>query len=141
MIEEQSQPEKQKPRGYTAYWIVIFALTIVIGISLILFAQTDVGFGIASLAIILLFEYAAYYGRVKPSLTLNRIMYILIGVPLGFVIWIAFWMLIMRQVYPQGGKSLSVVVLSIIGCYAVAFLIGDLIGRLRHYKGPEQYQV
>jgi uncharacterized membrane protein len=66
-------------------------------------------------------------------------MYILIGVPLGFVIWILFWMLVMRQVYPQGASSWLIVVLSIIGCYAVAFVIGDLIGKARHYKGPEQY--
>ena len=139
MSEQQSK--KQRPRWYTAYWIVIIALTTVIGFILILFRQTNFEFGILSLVIILLVEFAAYYVRVKPSLTLNRIMYIMVGVPLGFVIWISFWMLIMRQIYPQGSKSWTIVILSIIGCYAVAFLIGDLVGRLRHYKGPEQYQL
>jgi uncharacterized membrane protein YjjB (DUF3815 family) len=27
------------------------------------------------------------------------------------------------------------------GCFAVGGLIGNLIGKLRHYKGPGQYQL
>ena len=67
-------------------------------------------------------------------------MHILMGVPIGFVLWFISWLLVVKAVYPQAGQDLAAVILSLIVCFGIGALIGDSIGRLRHYKGPEQYQ-
>ncbi len=73
-------------------------------------------------------------------MTLNRIMYILIGFPLGFVLWFIAIFTVERTFYPQAANDVLVFVGSMIICIGIGCLVGDFIGRLRHYKGPEQYQ-
>jgi hypothetical protein len=130
---------KSKPKWWTIYWIIIVVVTIIIGVTLPIIQHIPLQNAVLYLSLALVAEGIAYYGRLKPSINLTRIMYILIGVPLGSVFWFFLWMVIIRQIYPQAAENDLIVVLSIIGCYIAGFVIGDLIGRFRHYKGPEQY--
>jgi hypothetical protein len=90
--------------------------------------------------IFLFFEGLVDYARLKPSIKLNRVMYILMVVPIGFVLWLISWLLVVKVVYPRAGQDLAAVILSLIVCFDIEALIDDFIGRLRHYKGPGQYQ-
>jgi hypothetical protein len=141
MNEEQSKQQKQKPRWYTPYWIVIFALTIIIGVSALILRQTSLQIGIGFLIVALVAEYVAYRGRVKPSLSLNRFMYILIGVPIGFILWLIVWNISLSAFGRGINEDFILAFGSIAICLLIGGFIGDFIGRLRHYKGPQQYQI
>jgi hypothetical protein len=132
--------QKTKPRWWTSYWVVIFLATIVLGVTLPVLSQVPIEKAALYLIVALIFEGLAYYGRVKPSINLNRIMYILIGVPMGFILWYFSWFFVIRSLRPQAGQDFALVILSLIVSFAIGGFIGELIGRLRHYKGPEKYQ-
>jgi hypothetical protein len=130
-----------KPKWWNLYWIVIFASTIIVGVTLPIFQQIPWETALVCLCLVLVFEGLAYYGRVKPSITLNRFMYILMGVPIGFVLWFILALFNRAIVFGSGvdGNPVNFIV-SLSICFGVGAVIGDLIGRARHYKGPEQYQ-
>ncbi len=135
-----NQKSERKPKWWTTYWLLIILVTILIGITLPITRHISVETAATYMIIILIFEGLAYYARVKPSIKLNRLMYILIGVPVGFVLWFISWFTLIRPMYPQAGQDLTLVIISLIACFGVGAIIGDSIGRVRHYKGPEQYQ-
>jgi hypothetical protein len=138
-MSERKSP-KRKPRWWTAYWLIIVVATVIIGVALPITRNVPVETAAFYLIVILIFEGLAYYARVKPSISLNRVMYILLGAPIGFVLWFISWFFVVRVMYPQAGENLAAVLISLIVCFGIAFVIGDLIGKARHYKGPEQYQ-
>jgi len=140
MTNQPSEKQLSKPRWFTPYWILIFILTIIIGLWLLAANYVPIEKGATTLIIILIFECLAYYARTKSSISLNRIMYILMGAPIGFVLWYMSWLLIVREMYPKAGEDLTVVIISMLICFSIGALIGDFIGRLRNYKGPEPYQ-
>ncbi len=63
-------------------------------------------------------------------------MYILLGVPIGFVLWFLI-MLLSNSILGEVNDVIFIAILGI--CFVIGCFIGDLIGRTRHYKGPEQY--
>ena len=135
MTDQPSEEQVSKPRELTPYWITMFVLTIATGVALLLFSDMPIEIVIASVIFALILEITAYYGRIKTSITLNRGMYILSGLPVGFVLWYIACLLFSRIM-----TDLTFFVLSLVVCISIGVLIGDCIGRLRNYKGPEQYQ-
>jgi hypothetical protein len=139
----ENQPEekssKSEPRWWKPYWIALFIMTIVVGVTLPFFVHFPLEKAVTYIALTLIVEGIAYYGRVKQSIGLNRIMYILLGVFIGGVIWIisAFFL---SRIFTQGPNEDVAIVVSLVVCFGLGALIGDLIGRARHYKGPKQYQ-
>ncbi len=131
---------KPRPKWWFSYWIAIVVATIIIGVTLPILRNIPWDRAVLYLAATLAIEALAYYARLKPSMTLNRIMYILIGFPLGFVLWFIAIFTVERTFYPQAANDVLVFVGSMIICIGIGCLVGDFIGRLRHYKGPEQYQ-
>lgn len=129
-----------KPVWWNRYWIAVVIVTIIIAVTLPILRQVPWETAAIILLTALIFEGLAYYGRTKPSIQLNRIMYLLIGVPVGFVIWFISWFFIVRVAFPHSGENLGLVIISLVICFGIGALIGDLIGKTRHYKGPEQYQ-
>jgi hypothetical protein len=113
--------------------------TIVIGITLPFRESISWEQAIILLAFFLVVEGIAYYARVKVSIRLNRVMYILLGAPIGFVLWLIAATFLSR-IYTQGLSEDIAIIVSLAVCFGIGALIGDLIGRARHYKGPEQYQ-
>lgn len=138
-MSDQKSP-KTKPRWWTPYWLAIVITTVIIAVTLPIIRRVPWETAAITLLVVLIFEGLAYYARVKPSVNLNRVMYILMGVPIGFVLWFISWLFVVKAMYPQAGQDLATVILSLIVCFGIGALIGESIGRVRHYKGPEQYQ-
>jgi hypothetical protein len=131
---------KPKQKWVKPYSIIIAAATIIIGITLPFTQNITLGAAILILILALVVEGLVHYVRFLPSLTLNRGTYILIGIPIGFVIWLdltAFYISINRWV----NENFIIIFGSLAACLGIGALIGDLIGKLRKYKGPEQYQI
>lgn len=139
MSEVKTQVSKPKPRWWTPYWIIIVIATIVLGITIPFFSQIPLERAVIYLVIALVAEGIAYYGRVRPSISLNRVMYILLGAPIGFVLWFIS-MLFLSRIYTQGRSEDVAIIVSLVVCFGIGALIGDMIGRIRHYEGPKQYQ-
>jgi hydrogenase/urease accessory protein HupE len=137
--EVKTQASKSKPRWWTPYWIAIVISTIVLGIIIPLISHIPLETAVIYLVIALVFEGIAYYARVRPSISLNRAMYILLGVTIGGFLWLVS-MIFLSRIYTQGLSEDVVIVIILIVCLGIGALIGDTIGRLRDYKGPEQYQ-
>ena len=133
--DKSSNPE---PSWWKPYWIIIAIATIVVGLTLPFARGMSWEQAIALLVFFLVIEGIAYYARVKISNRLNRIMYILLGVPIGFVLWL-MPLYFLSRIPPQGVKDIALIV-SIAVCFGIGALIGDLIGKARNYKGPRQYQ-
>jgi hypothetical protein len=141
MSENQTEDKisKPEPRWWKPYWIILVIATIVIGITLPFRQGISWEQAIILLAFFLVVEGIAYYARVKVSIRLNRVMYILLGAPIGFVLWLVAATFLSR-IYTQGFSEDIAIIVSLAVCFGIGALIGDLIGRARHYKGPEQYQ-
>jgi hypothetical protein len=132
--------QKPKPKWFTPYWIVIFVSTIIVlGIVIPVFGHISFERAIFYLAIALLLEGLGLYVRVKvPSVRTNRVMYIvLFGAFFGCWFSIASIGFLSSMGFHEINEY---VIITWAGCFALGGLIGDLIGKIRHYKGPEQYQ-
>lgn len=135
----EAKTNTSKPRWWKPYWITLVIVTIILGVIVPFFMHVSFEKAATYLILALIAEGIAYYGRVRPSISLNRIMYILLGAPIGFVLWIisaAF----LSGIYAQGPSEDVAIIVSLAVCFGLGALIGELIGRARHYKGPEQYQ-
>jgi len=130
---------KNKPKWWTVYWIIIIVITIIIGVTLPFFEHIPLERATLYLCLALVAESIAYYGRVKPSVSLNSVMYILIGVPIGFILWLSLWNISLNVFGRWINEDFVLVFGSLAICFLIGGIIGDFIGRLRNYKGPEQY--
>jgi hypothetical protein len=131
-----------KPKWFTPYWIVIFVSTIiVVGIIIPYFGHIPLDKTVFYLTMSLLALGFGYYIRVKPSTTLNRLIYI--GL-LGFVIGCAFWFvslfiaLISVSNRTESTDNVIFIVITSLS-FTLGPLVGYIIGKARHFKGPEQY--
>ncbi len=134
-----SKPAIQ-PRWWKPDWISLVLVTIVFGALSPLLLGTPLINSLFYTGLAVAMEGVAYYGSVKQSLKLNRTMYILLGVPIGFVLWYISWLLIMRNIFPNVEENIALGILSLALCYGIGALIGDLVGKIRNYRGPERYQ-
>jgi hypothetical protein len=131
---------KPKPKWFTPYWIALFLSTaIIVGVLPLVFGHQSIESVIFYLAVALSIEGLAVYVRIKPpSKTTNRIMYIvLFGACFGC--WFSIAAIVVLSHY--GFREIDAVVITVwTGCFVLGGLLGELIGRMRHYKGPQQYQ-
>ncbi len=126
------------PKWFIPYWIAIFVLTIILGaVVLPFFQHVPIENAIFITVVFLLFLTLAFYDRIKPlSQNKNRIIYIgLVGAAIGCWLSIAAIAFISRIDSQIDVFTVSVLV----GCFIIGGIIGDLIGKARHYKGPAQY--
>jgi hypothetical protein len=92
---------------------------------------------VGGVALTLLMVGIAYYIRVRPSLKVNRAIYILVGItPIGFILWM-FWAVsgIGRWITEMAGPGSSLLISWAI-CYGIGAFIGDWIGKRRNYRLP-----
>ena len=78
----------------------------------------------------------AYYIRVRPFITVNRVVYICLGIGIGWVMWVIFvvsgiglWVTDALGVWPS-------LIIGFAVPYTVGALIGDRIGKRRNYQLP-----
>jgi hypothetical protein len=130
---------EKKPKWWRVYWATIVVLTILAGLTLTITASVPFQEAVFLTTLALLALALAYIIRVKQSLALNRIIYIIfIGIPIGGTLWLT---LLLTHSFGLGtNQNLPLIISSIIVCFSVGSIIGDLIGRSRGYKGPEKYQ-
>jgi hypothetical protein len=127
----------EKPRWWRPLWIVTVLGIIVFGVLASLIFYVPLERAILGLVFSFLCVGAAYYIRVRPSLKVNRVVYICLGCGISFVLLVV--------VYGVSGlgswvtDTLGVWPSLIIG-YAVFVpiggLIGDWIGKRRNYQLP-----
>ncbi|MCW4017421.1 MAG: hypothetical protein NWF00_01850 [Candidatus Bathyarchaeota archaeon] len=79
----------------------------------------------------------AYYIRVRPSIQVNRALYILLGItPLGFSIWMAFALSGLGRQLTNAIGALPSLLIGWAVCLSVGAVIGNWIGRRRGYRLP-----
>ena len=133
---------KSKPRWWTPYWIVLVVAIIIIGVVIPVFLNFNVERSILISGLFLFVLGLAYYVRVKPSIIINRIVYIVgFGFLFGTIIWMFLyasgffkWMVNAFSLIEDEGVALSLVL-----CFGIGAILGELFGKHRNYKGPEQY--
>lgn len=139
-LAHDGQP-KPKPKWFTPYWALLIVLTIiVVGVVIPFFGHQSLEKAAVYTAAALLVIGLDIYIRVKPSVTINKVMYV--GV-LGFVIGCLFWfagLIIATVTLPRTEATADwlFVVLTALS-FTLGPLLGYLIGKARHFKGPEQY--
>jgi hypothetical protein len=134
-----SASTKKGSRWFRPYWLFLFVSTIVfVGIIIPIIGHVPFEKAAIYLVLTLLMIGFSYYIRVKPpSVKTNRIIYIFL-----FSIFLGSWFVIGSLIVlsRMGFHDIDAFVIFVwVFCYVLGGFIGDLIGRLRHYKGPQPY--
>jgi hypothetical protein len=88
-----------KPRWWKPLWIGVILSAIALGVSGYLLWQVPLERTVGGLALTFFCIGIAYYIRVRPSMKVNRAIYILLGIsPIGFVLWISYMSTVGRYV-------------------------------------------
>jgi hypothetical protein len=129
------ETKKPKPRWWKPYWIVLLLVTIALGFAYYLFLHVPLERAIGLLVFAVLCIGIAYYIRAKPSMKINRAIYILLGIsPIGFGLSMAWAFTIGRYItnfLGRWGFFVGLIVPCIIGA-----VIGDWIGKKVNYRIP-----
>jgi hypothetical protein len=126
-----------KPRWWKPLWIAVLLTTIASGVVGYFLLHVAVGRAVSAVALTFVCIGIAYYIRVRPSMRVNRAIYILLGVsPIGFGLWILYavsgigrWLTTHLGVWPS-------LVIGFTMPYIIGAFIGDWIGRRRNYRLP-----
>jgi hypothetical protein len=124
-----------KPRWWNAVWIGTVLAIIASGIIFYFTFHTTLERLILEFFLIFLCVGIAYYIRIKPSIRINKIVYVLLGIsPFGFSLSVGYAFFIGRYVtgWLMGWFNIIVTV----GILITGGLIGDWIGRRRNYQLP-----
>jgi hypothetical protein len=111
------------------YWFALFLVTLFIGITLPIYQNTPVESAALYTVLALIGEGIAYYGQTRPSIKLDRLMYILMGLCIG----LALWLIIIQFVW----RNDVLFLFSLIVCSVMGALIGDRAGRKVNYEKPK----
>lgn len=140
-------PDQERPpqdmRLFKA-WFVLIVANIVITILMGYFLRIPIERQAIILTILLLSSGFAYYIRIRPSKSGNRAFFIAVGVlSIGFVLWFIVTSILLFsglcwQIVSSTGNIGDdfVVFTTLILCWIVGGIIGDLIGRKRNYIIP-----
>ncbi len=130
--------EAPRPRWWRPLWLAVLVMT-AISIAVSFFIQRvplEIVLGAAALTFLMI--GIAYYIRIRPSMKVNRAIYIWIGItPIGFGLWIVFIVLsgvglfLTTHLGPGPGLIVGLIVPLTIGAF-----IGDWIGKRRNYRLP-----
>jgi len=140
---ESSNPKlpKPKPKWFTPYWFALFVSTIILGsIILPIFGNQSLDRAIPYTVIALMILGLGYYARVKPSMTLNKLVYIgLVGSFIGCVLWFTGLIIAILSLPRTEAVENTLFIFLTTMSFTVGPIIGYFIGKARNFKGPEQY--
>ncbi len=89
--EEEGNAESSKPRWWKPLWIVTAILMVGWGVFSYFFLHSDFVRIVIYEIIFFIVLGIAYYIRVKPSINVNKAIYIALGItPIGFGLWILY---------------------------------------------------
>ena len=123
-----------KPSWWKPLWIVSALGIVISALVLFLIGYTALERIILGVVFAFLCLGVAYYIRVRPSITVNRVVYIGLGIGIGWVMWVIY---VVSGIGRWVNGTLGVWPDLIIGfavLYTVGALIGDRIGKRRNYK-------
>jgi len=126
-----------KPSWWKPLWIVTVLGIIISGVISFFIFYVPLERAILGLVLAFLCVGVAYYIRVRPSMKVNRAIYILLGIsPIGFSLWIVLavsglgrWLTNMVGAFPS-------LIIGWVVCFGIGALIGDWIGKRRNYQLP-----
>jgi len=132
----ETKVSKPKPWWWKPYWIIIVIATIALALALPSFTDVPIERAIIGLVPTFLCVGFAYYIRVRPSLKLNRALYILLGItPIGFVLWI-ICVFVFNRLTARTSGTWPFILFFFVVCFGLGALIGDWIGKRRGYVLP-----
>lgn len=133
----EEKKELSKPKHWKGYWIAVI-ITYIGTIITLLFFQTNIIQILVWGLIIGIALGSAYYIRIKPSLKINKILYILLGFsPIGFGLWLLYMFTGMsRFLVSLGSWYIQLNILIMISIFVIGGLIGNWIGKKRDYRLP-----
>jgi hypothetical protein len=131
------ETKKPKPRWWKPLWITTLLLTIVSGFLIYFLLSVSLERTVSAVAFTFFCIGIAYYIRAKPSVKVNRAIYILLGIsPIGFGLWILYVLSgIGMFITTHFGTWVSLIIGFTLP-YAIGAFIGDWIGKKRNYQLP-----
>ena len=124
-----------KPIWWKPLWIATLLLTLVTGVIGYFILHVPIERATSALVLAFVCIGIAYYIRVKPSIRVNRALYILLGItPMGFALSVAYVLVIGRYMTDWLGGWFNIIVT--IGIIITGAFIGDWIGKRRNYQLP-----
>ena len=126
-----------KPRWWKPLWIAVLLTTIASGVVGYFLLHVPVERAVSAVALTFVCIGIAYYIRVRPSMRVNRALYILLGItPIGFILWVIWAVSGIGRLITNMVGALPSLLISWIVCYGIGAFIGDWIGKRRNYRLP-----
>jgi hypothetical protein len=125
-----------KPSWWRPLWIVTVLGIIVSGVFAFLIFHVPLERTILGLAFSFLCVGFAYYIRVRPSLKVNRVVYICLGFGVGWVMWLIYAFSGVGRLATDTIGVWPALIISDMVFYVAGALIGDWIGKRRNYQLP-----
>jgi hypothetical protein len=133
---------KPKPWWWKPYWIVLVITSTIVNLIVIpSFVNISLETVAINLATSLVCIGFAYYIRVRPSININRAIYVVGGTAgIGFLLWGVTMRLlsaggVLRVMRGSIGELTDIVIVSLfIGSYVVGAFISDWIGKKLNYR-------
>jgi len=124
-----------KPRWRKPLWIATLLLTIASGFIIYFLLRVSLERAVTAVALTFFCIGITYYIRVKPSMRVNRALYVLLGItPSGFCLSVAYAFFFGRYVTGWLMGWFNIIVT--IGILITGAFIGDWIGKRRNYQLP-----
>lgn len=126
-----------KPKWWKPLWIAVLITTITSGIIGYFLLYLPLERVVIGVAVTFLCIGIAYYIRLRPSMNVNRAIYILLGIsPIGFCLWILYALSGVGHFLTTHLGPWPSLIVGFTVPYIIGALIGDLIGRQRNYRLP-----
>jgi len=133
----ETKVSKIKPWWWKPLWIVTLLATIASGVAGFFLLDVSLARAVGGVALTFLGIGFAYYIRVRPSMRLNRALYILLGItPIGFGLWILYALSGIGMFITTHFGSWVSLIIGFTVPYAIGAFIGDWIGKRRNYILP-----
>jgi amino acid transporter len=123
-----------RARWWRPFWVFCLAAIVVVALVQYFYQGFLLGTVLEGVALALVCFGISYYIRVKPNQTVNRAIWILLGItPIGFLIMLVLIFTVYYFLIPYLGiLSTSIIVFAV--PYVIGAFIGDWIGKKRSYR-------
>lgn len=126
-----------KPGWWKPLWIGIIVCTLVLGFVSFFLWHVPIERAVSAVALTLVCIGISYYIRVRPSMKVNRALYVLLGIsPIGFGLWIIWAVSGIGRLITNAVGAFPSLLISWVVCYGIGAFIGDWIGKRRNYQLP-----